>query len=63
MGYIKGTHLVTLDEKGRLILPSKFRKLTINESDGQYIVLFDEDDICLRLYTEKQFDDIYSDYL
>ncbi|NOZ63127.1 MAG: hypothetical protein GXO74_15860 [Calditrichaeota bacterium] len=62
MVYLKGKHEVTLDEKGRLILPSKFRKLTVDESDGQYIVYFDEEDLCLRLYTEKQFDKIYSDY-
>ncbi len=61
MDFLTGRHDNTIDEKGRVILPAPFRKITAKESDGQYMIYFDEEDQCLQVYTKKEFKEQFID--
>lgn len=50
-----GTHTPKLDEKGRLILPAKFRE----EFEGGVVVTAGQDR-CLYVFSQKEFDELYA---
>jgi MraZ protein len=46
----RGRYPLTIDPKGRLSIPAKFRDLIRNEYDGKLIVAPDRADTCLQVY-------------
>jgi MraZ protein len=54
MASMLGTYEVTLDPKGRFMIPSAYKKL-IGETECQRFILNCGIDKCLSLYTEKQW--------
>jgi len=39
----RGANRVTLDEKGRMVLPTRHRQRALERSDGQLVVTVDRD--------------------
>jgi len=46
----RGINSATLDTKGRMALPARFRELVAGASDGSLVVTIDTKDRCLLLY-------------
>jgi MraZ protein len=46
----RGAAKVTLDDKGRLVLPARYRERFIDRSGGQLVVTVDRAELCLVLY-------------
>jgi MraZ protein len=46
----RGAAKVTLDDKGRMVLPTRYRERLLDRSGGQLIVTVDRDGQCLLLY-------------
>ncbi len=46
----RGAAKITLDDKGRLVLPARYRERLLERSKGQLIVTVDRDGDCLLLY-------------
>jgi len=46
----RGATKVTLDDKGRMVLPTRYRERVLERSAGQLIVTVDRDGQCLMLY-------------
>jgi MraZ protein len=46
----RGRYPLTIDPKGRLSIPAKFRDTLRNEYDGKLIVVPDRADTCLQVY-------------
>lgn len=46
----RGAAKVTLDDKGRMVLPTRYRERVLERSGGQLIVTVDRDGQCLLLY-------------
>lgn len=53
MGY-QGTYYYSVDHKGRIAVPSKFRKVLLPEADSTYVVTKGFD-TCLSVYTLDQW--------
>ena len=57
---LSGTSEVSLDSKGRLSVPARYREIIADDGDGQCIVtraLFDK---CLWLYPSSEWDNVVS---
>lgn len=61
----RGIHKVSLDERGRIAVPVRFREVLRARSDGRVVVTIDPRDRCLLLYpledwstVEKQLTDL-----
>jgi MraZ protein len=46
----RGRYPLTIDPKGRLSIPAKFRDIIRNDYDGKLIVVPDRADTCLQVY-------------
>jgi MraZ protein len=46
----RGAAKVSLDDKGRLVLPARYRERLLERSKGQLVVTVDRDGDCLLLY-------------
>jgi MraZ protein len=46
----RGRYQLTIDPKGRLSIPAKFRDIIRSEYDGKLIVVPDRSDTCLQVY-------------
>jgi MraZ protein len=46
----RGAAKITLDDKGRLVLPARYRERLLERSKGQLVVTVDRDGDCLLLY-------------
>lgn len=46
----RGAAKVTLDDKGRVVLPTRYRERFIERSQGQLVVTVDRTELCLVLY-------------
>lgn len=46
----RGAAKITLDDKGRLVLPARYRERVLERSKGQVVVTVDRDGDCLLLY-------------
>ena len=55
---LRGAHAITLDSKGRLALPTKYRDRLRDESDGQLICTIDITHPCLLLYPLPEWEAI-----
>lgn len=49
MAFFIGEFFYTLDEKGRVNVPAKFRKATSHEAQGNYIITYGKDQ-CVYIY-------------
>ncbi len=55
---LRGAHAITLDSKGRLALPTKYRDRRRDESEGQLICTIDITHPCLLLYPLPEWEAI-----
>ncbi|MGL5154851.1 MAG: division/cell wall cluster transcriptional repressor MraZ, partial [Aeromonas veronii] len=55
---LRGAHAITLDPKGRLTLPTKYRDWLREESEGQLICTIDITHPCLLLYPLSEWEEI-----
>ena len=62
MGSFRGLHTASLDQKGRLNLPSKFRKQFTPEADDM-VVLMKTDLPCLLLFPQDVFSNFEQEIL
>ena len=46
----RGFHEISLDAKGRIVIPAKYRDLLREHCNGQLVVTIDIHDTCLRIY-------------
>jgi MraZ protein len=51
----RGAAKVTLDDKGRMVVPSRFRELLVDGPEGQVIVTINLDSECLAIYPMSEW--------
>ena len=56
----KGIHNISLDGKGRLTIPTKYRNTISDQSNGNMVVTIDSEEKCLLLYPANIFSNIES---
>lgn len=54
----RGSFTLTLDEKGRLALPARYRERLLSECQGQMICTIDLHDPCLLLFPLAEWEEI-----
>ena len=54
----RGLSKITLDTKGRMAIPSRYRDRIISRSEGQLILTVDRRDTCLLLYPLPDWEEI-----
>lgn len=54
----RGINAITVDDKGRLALPTRYREHFRLSSDNQVIVTIDTEESCLLLYTLNDWEEI-----
>ncbi|OGW42204.1 MAG: division/cell wall cluster transcriptional repressor MraZ [Nitrospirae bacterium RBG_16_43_11] len=54
----RGRHLHTIDAKGRLSIPAKFRDIVLRSYGGQFILIKDLVDRCIAAYTPDGWDEL-----
>lgn len=54
----RGLSTLSLDAKGRMAMPSRYRERLMAQSDGQLVVTRDHRDPCLLLYPLPEWEDI-----
>ena len=54
----KGLNAVSIDDKGRIAVPARYRELIKDESDSQLVVTIDPQEACLWMYACPQWDEI-----
>ncbi|MDH2431632.1 cell division protein MraZ [Pokkaliibacter plantistimulans] len=50
MGSFRGLTSISLDDKGRMALPARYRELLTEACDGNLVLTIDTEDPCLLLY-------------
>ena len=54
----KGIANINLDTKGRLMIPSKYRCIIDNQSNGKMVITIDSEEKCLLLYPDTSWSKI-----
>jgi MraZ protein len=54
----RGVNTLSLDAKGRMAMPSKYRERLLAQCNGQMVVTVDRSDACLLLYPLPEWEDI-----
>ena len=54
----RGVNTLTLDTKGRMAMPTRYRDRVIELSEGKLVVTIDTDERCLLLYTLPDWEQI-----
>jgi len=54
----RGVNTLTLDTKGRMALPTRYRERVLELSQGKLVVTIDTDERCLLLYTLPDWEQI-----
>lgn len=54
----EGRHEITLDEKGRIAVPSKYRQMLRELCEGQLTFTLDHSESCLRVYPRPVWEDM-----
>lgn len=57
---LSGTSEVSLDSKGRLSVPARYREIFADDGDGQCVVTRSLFDKCLWLYPSSEWDNVVS---
>lgn len=55
---LRGAHAITLDAKGRLAIPTRFRDWLREECDGQLVCTIDINHPCLLLFPLTEWEEI-----
>ncbi|BDN86595.1 division/cell wall cluster transcriptional repressor MraZ [Aeromonas caviae] len=55
---LRGAHAISLDSKGRLAIPTKFRDWLRDECDGQLVCTIDIAHPCLLLYPLNEWEEV-----
>lgn len=58
MVLFRGVNNVTLDAKGRLAMPTRYRDRIVERSNGQLVATIDRADRCLLIYPLPDWEDI-----
>ena len=56
----RGSNSVTLDARGRMALPARFRQIVLDHCGGQVVITIDMDERCLLLYPLPEWVEIES---
>ena len=56
----RGSNSVTLDARGRMALPARFRQVVLDHCDGQVVITRDLHEHCLLLYPLPEWEEIES---
>ena len=56
----RGSNSVTLDARGRMALPARFRQVVLEHCDGHVVITIDLHERCLLLYPLPQWEQIES---
>jgi MraZ protein len=54
----RGANKVTLDAKGRLAMPARYRERLVERSDGRVVITVDRSDRCLLIYPLPEWEEI-----
>ncbi len=54
----RGATKVTLDDKGRMVVPTRYRELLVEPSQGQLVVTINLDSECLAIYPKAEFEKV-----
>lgn len=54
----RGENKITLDPKGRLAVPTRYRESIVSDAAGQLVVTIDHRDRCLLIYMQQDWEDI-----
>jgi len=54
----RGANKVTLDAKGRMAMPARYRELLLERGDGRLVVTVDRSDRCLLIYPLPDWEEI-----
>jgi MraZ protein len=54
----RGANNVTLDTKGRLAMPARYRERIVERSNGRLVATVDRSDRCLLIYTLPEWEEI-----
>lgn len=54
----RGINSITLDVKGRMAMPSRYRDLLLQNQKNRFVVTIDTEDTCLLLYPELEWQKI-----
>ncbi len=57
---LSGTSEVSLDSKGRLSVPARYREIFADDADGQCVITRSLFDRCLWLYPNSEWDNVVS---
>jgi len=55
---LKGATKITLDAKGRMAIPARYREELLARADGKVVCTVDESDTCLLLYPLPDWEDL-----
>jgi MraZ protein len=56
--FFRGANNVTLDAKGRLAMPTRYRERIVERSNGHLVATIDRTDRCLLIYPLPDFEEI-----
>ena len=54
----RGANKVTLDAKGRMAMPARYREMLLERGDGRLVVTVDRGDRCLLIYPLPDWEEI-----
>ncbi|HDP99650.1 MAG TPA: division/cell wall cluster transcriptional repressor MraZ [bacterium] len=54
--FFVGEFKYSLDQKGRVNIPAKYRKATADDGSGKYVIVYDEEINCLYVYSDEAFE-------
>ena len=54
----RGENKITLDPKGRLAVPTRYRDSIVSDASGQLVVTIDHRDRCLLIYMQHDWEEI-----
>ncbi len=54
----RGLNAVSIDAKGRIAVPARYRDLLKDEGDSQFVITIDPEETCLWLYAYSQWEEI-----
>lgn len=54
----RGLNAVSLDEKGRIAIPARYRNVITEEAENRLVLTIDPTEYCLWLYTQSQWEEI-----
>ncbi len=53
---LRGVHSLSMDSKGRMAIPSRFRDALIDACKGELVLTIDTEELCLLLYPLREWE-------